>query len=129
MVKKRLKIIWNNEAKYSLKNIYYYIKRRESLEKLITLSPKRLNFPFNSWSLVNLSKFFSKLLDYPVSPATLSRDLKILGVSYRRVQDSFILKPVDYDIKRAYLRFIERYCPPSWRLIYIDEKGPIYSMR
>ncbi|OLS24206.1 MAG: hypothetical protein HeimC3_21050 [Candidatus Heimdallarchaeota archaeon LC_3] len=105
------------------------VKRRNALEKLITVSPKSLSFSFNSWSLVKLSKFFSKLLDYPISPATLSRDLKILGLSYRRVQDSFILKPVDYDIKRACLRFIERYCPPSWRLIYIDEKGPIYSMR
>ena len=80
------------------------VKRRNALEKLITVSPKSLSFSFNSWSLVKLSKFFSKLLDYPISPATLSRDLKILGLSYRRVQDSFILKPVDYDIKRACLR-------------------------
>ncbi|MGF1637976.1 MAG: type II toxin-antitoxin system RelE/ParE family toxin [Cyclobacteriaceae bacterium] len=32
MVKKRLKIIWDIEAKKSLRNIYNYIKSRESVE-------------------------------------------------------------------------------------------------
>jgi plasmid stabilization system protein ParE len=32
MVKKKLKIIWDNEAKKSLRNIYNYIKGRESVE-------------------------------------------------------------------------------------------------
>ncbi|MEO9872337.1 type II toxin-antitoxin system RelE/ParE family toxin [Ekhidna sp.] len=33
MVKKKLKIIWDNEAKYSLRSIYNYIKKRESIER------------------------------------------------------------------------------------------------
>lgn len=32
MVKRKLKIIWDNEAKKSLQNIYNYIKGRESIE-------------------------------------------------------------------------------------------------
>jgi plasmid stabilization system protein ParE len=32
MVKKKLKIIWDDEAKRSLRNIYNYIKSRESAE-------------------------------------------------------------------------------------------------
>ncbi len=32
MVKKKLKIIWDDEAKYSLRSIYNYIKKRESVE-------------------------------------------------------------------------------------------------
>jgi plasmid stabilization system protein ParE len=31
MVKKELKIIWNDEAKYALKKIYDYIRKRESV--------------------------------------------------------------------------------------------------
>lgn len=30
MVKKQAKVIWNDEAKYALKNIYDYISKRES---------------------------------------------------------------------------------------------------
>lgn len=33
MVKKKLKIIWNDEAKYALKSIYNYIKKRESEDR------------------------------------------------------------------------------------------------
>jgi plasmid stabilization system protein ParE len=32
MVKKRMKIIWDDEAKKSLRNIYNYIKGRESID-------------------------------------------------------------------------------------------------
>jgi len=32
MVKKRLKIIWDDEAKHSLRSIYNYIKNRQSIE-------------------------------------------------------------------------------------------------
>lgn len=50
MVKKQLKIVWNNEAKYALRNIYNYIKKRESTERAkkvrneIAESAKSLNF-------------------------------------------------------------------------------------
>lgn len=33
MVKKQVKIIWDDEAKKSLRSIYNYIKNRESVEK------------------------------------------------------------------------------------------------
>ena len=33
MVKKKPRIIWNNEAKHSLRNIYNYVKKRESAER------------------------------------------------------------------------------------------------
>jgi len=52
MVKKKLKVVWNDEAKYALKNIYNYIKKRESAERAkkvrneIAASAKDLNvFP------------------------------------------------------------------------------------
>ena len=32
MVKRKLKVIWDDEAKYSLRSIYNYIKKRESVE-------------------------------------------------------------------------------------------------
>jgi len=52
MVKKNLKVIWNDEAKYALKDIYIFIKERESIERArkvrneIVASAKDLNiFP------------------------------------------------------------------------------------
>jgi plasmid stabilization system protein ParE len=52
MVKKQVKVVLNNEAKYGLRNIYNYIKKRESVEKAkkvrneIAESAKSLNvFP------------------------------------------------------------------------------------
>ena len=137
----------------SLKNVYYWIKkwntvgigplltwkqntclgkqfkRRQAIEKLITITPVSLNLPFSTWSLQKLSIFFKDLVDHPISTSTIFRDLKQIGLTYRQVQDTFIMKPIDYDIKRACLRFIERFCPKNWRLLYVDEKGPIYAMR
>jgi len=40
MVKKRLKVIWDNEAKQSLKSIYYYIKQRESQAQAVRVRKK-----------------------------------------------------------------------------------------
>jgi|694.fasta_scaffold04727_18 plasmid stabilization system protein ParE len=52
MVKKRLKVIWDNEAKQSLKSIYYYIKQRESQaqavrvrKKIVELAKSLSSFP------------------------------------------------------------------------------------
>ena len=52
MVRKKLKIIWDDEAKYALKSIYRYIKKRESGERAkivrdeIVTSVKNINvFP------------------------------------------------------------------------------------
>lgn len=52
MVKKKLNIIWDDDAKYALKSIYNYIKKRESLDRArkvrndIVESTKNLNiFP------------------------------------------------------------------------------------
>ncbi|MFW9928134.1 MAG: IS630 family transposase [Candidatus Thorarchaeota archaeon] len=126
---------WNNIGLASVviwrrtKTWMSQVKRRRAVEKLIMTSPTSLGMAFTNWSLEKLSKFFINVVKYPVSPTTLSRDLKILGLSYKKVQDTFLFKPVDYDVKRAWLRFLEHYCPPSWRVIYIDEKGPIYPMR
>lgn len=51
-MKKKLKIIWDDEAKYSLRSIYNYIKKRESVDRAkkvrakIVASAKSLNdFP------------------------------------------------------------------------------------
>ena len=33
MVENKLRTVWNNEAKYALKNIYNYIKKKESAER------------------------------------------------------------------------------------------------
>ena len=140
-------------VKSSLKNVYHWIikwnklgigaivtwrqtdwfvkqlKRQIAIEKLVSNSPASLNLPFNTWSIQKISKFLENVVEKYISPTTIFRDLKNLNVSYRQVQDTFILKPIDYDIKRAILRFIERFCPPNYRLLYIDEKGPIYAMR
>jgi plasmid stabilization system protein ParE len=52
MVKRKLKIIWDNEAKKSLQNIYNYIKGRESIEaakkvrnKIFTQAKSLQDFP------------------------------------------------------------------------------------
>lgn len=52
MVKRKLKIIWDNEAKKSLQNIYNYIKGRESIEaakkvrnKIFTQAKTLQDFP------------------------------------------------------------------------------------
>lgn len=52
MVKRKLKIIWDNEAKKSLQNIYNYIKGRESIEvakkvrnKIFTQAKSLHDFP------------------------------------------------------------------------------------
>ena len=120
-------------VKSSLKNIYFWIKkwnesgigalltwrqtnwyvkqvkRKEAIEKLVSNSPASLKLPFNTWSIQKISKFFENVVEVPISPTTIFRVLKSLNISYRQVQDTFILKPIDYDIKRAILRFIERF--------------------
>ena len=52
MVKKKIPIIWDNEAKKSLRSIYYYIKARESVraarkvrDKIISETRSLNNFP------------------------------------------------------------------------------------
>ena len=140
-------------VKSSLKNVYHWIKkwnelgigaivtwrqtnwfekqvkRQKAIEKLVSNSPASLKLPFNTWSIQKISKFFENVVEEYISPTTIFRDLKRLNISYRQVQETFILKPIDYDIKCAVLRFIERFCPSNYRLLYIDEKGPIYAMR
>lgn len=80
-------------------------KRRLALERLITIPPRSLRLKFATWSLRKLKSFFIQLLDYSISITTIHRDLKILKLRYRRVKDTFLWKPIDYGIKRAWLRY------------------------
>lgn len=105
------------------------VNRRRALAKLVTTSPAQLQLPFSSWSVVRLAMFLTDLVEYPISSTTIWRDLRGLGLSYKKIQDTFWLKPVDYDLKKAWLRFFERFCPPSCRIIYVDEKGPVHALR
>ena len=40
MVRKKVKVLWDNEAKKSLQHIYYYIKKRESATRAIEVRKK-----------------------------------------------------------------------------------------
>ncbi len=105
------------------------VSRRKAVEKLVTTSPKSLLFPFTTWSLEKLSVFFKDVVDHPISPSTIWRDMKIAGLSYKKTKDTFLFKSPDYDIIRAELKFLEHYLPDGWRIIYIDEKGPVHALR
>lgn len=105
------------------------VKRRYTIEKLVTTTPKSLSLGFTTWSLEKLSKFFKNVVNYPISSTTIWRDMKIIGLSYKKTKDSFIFKSPDYDVKRAELKFLEHYLPDGWRIIYIDEKGPVHALR
>lgn len=103
--------------------------RRKAVKKLVTTSPKSLKLAFNVWSLKKLSIFLKDLVDYTISPTTIWRDLKILKINYLKTQDKFKWKPVNYDIRKAELLFLKHFCPLNWRIIYVDEKGPVHALR
>lgn len=105
------------------------VKRRKALEKLVETSPKSLNLKFTTWSLKKLNEFFKDFLDYPISPTTVWRDVRILGLKYYSTKDTFIWKSPDYDIKRAWLKYLKRYLPPNFQLLHLDEKGPVHALR
>ena len=60
MVKKKLKVIWDDEAKYSLRSIYHYIKKRESVEVARKVRNKIAS------SARTLNDFAEKLEEEPV---------------------------------------------------------------
>lgn len=105
------------------------IKRRSAVEKLMTSNPVSYNLPFTTWSLQKAAAFFRDILEYQISPSTIFRDCRLLKISYKSVKDTFIIKSPDYDVKRAWLRFIKHYCPEKTRIIYVDEKGPVHVLR
>ena len=105
------------------------VKRRQAIERIVENTPQSLGLRFNTWSLPKIAAFLTELVGYSISPTTVWRDLQTLNISYQKVQDTFVLKPIDYDLKRAWLRFIEHFCPSNWRIVYVDEKGPVHSIR
>lgn len=59
MVKKKLKIIWDDEAKYALRRIYNYIKNRASVERARKV---RAEIVANTKSLNNFPEKFEEEL-------------------------------------------------------------------
>jgi len=104
-------------------------KRRNAIERLIQAQPAKLDFPFSNWSLRTIRAFFSDWVNLEMSLSTLWRDLKVLNVKYRIIEDKLIDKPVDYEEKKAVLTFIKRFKGEKTRIVYLDEKGPIHVLR
>ncbi|OLS21135.1 MAG: hypothetical protein HeimC3_36940 [Candidatus Heimdallarchaeota archaeon LC_3] len=96
---------------------------------LIETCPKSLNLKFTSRSIKKLNEFFKDFLDYLISPTTFWWDIRILGLKYYSIKDTFIWKSPDYDVKRAWSKYLERYLPPNFQLLYLNEKGPVHALR
>lgn len=104
-------------------------KRRNALEKLLTIKPKSLKLPFTNWSLRTIRAFFIDWLNIKLSLSSIRRDLKVLKFRYGKIEDKLIEKPIDCDEKKAVLTFLKRFKGKKTRMVYIDEKGPIPVLR
>ena len=104
-------------------------KRRNVIEKLISVKPRSLKFPFTNWSLRTIKAFLLDWLNLKLSLSTIRRDLKILNFKYRKVEEKLYFKPVDYGEKKALLTLLKRFKRKKTRIVYIDEKGPISILR
>lgn len=104
-------------------------KRSQAIQHLLSHSPGRLGLPFSVWTISLISAFFTDLVEYPLSRTTIWRDLKSAHYSYRKVQEKLIWKDPLYDVKKAQLILLQRFCPDSFRLVFVDEKGPIHAKR
>ena len=126
---------WNNNGIGSIltwkttKTILKSIKASNVIERLISIKPKTLKFPFTNWSLRTLKAFFKDWLGYKISVSSIRRILKRLKFKYRKVEEKLYIKPPDYDVKKALLTLLKRFKPPTTRLVYIDEKGPVFIRR
>lgn len=100
-----------------------------AVEKLVSHSPQSLNLPFTTWSAATIAAFMTEVVECSMCRTTAWKALKGAGYSYRKVQDKFIFKDPLYDLKRAQLTLLRRYFPDSFRLIFIDEKGPVHAVR
>jgi len=45
--------------------------------------------------------FFKDVVDYPICPTTIWREMKITGLSFKMTKDTFLFKSPYYDIKKA----------------------------
>lgn len=126
---------WNKDGIGSLvtwrhpQSLKKAVKRRMMLEHLIQYTPENLRLEFTSWSLKTIQLFIKDYLNLNISTTTLYRDLRLLRAGYRKTKDTFRWKPVDYDLKRAQLTILRRYCPSTTRIVFIDEKGPVHALR
>ena len=104
-------------------------KRRNVIEKLISVKPRSLKFPFTNWSLRTIKAFLQDWLDLKLSLSTIRRDLKVINFKYRKIEEKLFFKPVDYDEKKAVLTLLKRFRRKKTRIVYINEKGPIPILR
>jgi transposase len=126
---------WNNEGIGALVTwrhpsaIEKMVKRRRMLDHLIQFSPEKLKLEFTTWSLKTIQAFVEDHLGLNLSTTTILRDLRLLNACYRKNKDIFHWKPLDYDLKRAQLEILRRFSPPTTRLVFVDEKGPVHAVR
>ena len=127
--------IWNRDGIGSIvswkrKNFLgKQFKRRNAIEKLISVKPKSLNFPFTNWSLRTIKAFLSDWLNLKLSLSTIRRDLKVINFKYKKIEEKLFFKPADYGEKKAVLTLLKRFKREKTRIVYIDEKGPIPILR
>ena len=108
---------------------YKQVKRTRALEHLVKHSPRALGLPFAVWSVRTIAFFMKDLVEYPISPTTVWRGLKRTKFSYTAIQDKFIFKDPLYDLKKAQLVLLKHFLPDNFRLVYVDEKGPVQAIR
>ena len=104
-------------------------KRRNVIEKLISVKPRSLKFPFTNWSLRTIKAFLMDWLNLKLSLSTIRRDLKAINFKYRKIEEKLFFKPIDYGEKKAVLTLLKRFKREKTRIVYIDEKGPIPILR
>ena len=88
-----------------------------------------MQLEFTSWSLRTIRSFLRDPLICDISVTTLWRDLRLINARYRTTQKKLLVKPVDYALKKAYLTILQRFSPPTTRVVYLDEKGPVHAVR
>ena len=78
-------ITWKRKIKIG-KNF----KRRNALERTLTIEVKSLKLPFTNWSLRTIKAIFSDWFNVKMSLSSVRRDLKILNFRLGKIEDKLI---------------------------------------
>ncbi len=102
-------------------------KEQAIIEKVLRHSPgeSKIDAPVRTWSLASLSTYLHEDYSIICSRGHLGRLLHQWGWVYRKVEDDFVRRDPDYEVKAARVQKLIENPPPRCRVISVDEKGPI----